>query len=39
LFLFIVTEAQMLLLLETSDSPFSPPTNQHIIHSVVCRIC
>jgi len=37
--LFIVTEAQMLLLLETSDYPFSLPTNQHNLHSVVCRMC
>ena len=31
--LFIVTEAQMSLLMETSDSPFSLHTNQHILHS------
>ena len=37
--LFIFTEAQMSLLLETSDSPFPLPTNQHNLHSVVCRIC
>jgi len=37
--LFIVTEAQISLLLETSDSPFSFPANQHILHSVVCGIC
>ena len=37
--LFIITEAQMSLLLETSDSPFSVPTNQHSLHSLVCCIC
>jgi len=38
--LFMVTEAQMSLLLETPDSPISSlPTNQHILHSVGCRIC
>jgi hypothetical protein len=29
---FIGTEAQMSLLLENSDSPFSRPTNQYILH-------
>jgi len=37
--LFIITEAQMSLLLETSDSSLSLPTNQHNLHSVVCCIC
>jgi hypothetical protein len=36
--LFIVTQAQMPLLLETSDSSFPYPTNQHILHSAVSRI-
>jgi len=33
--LFIITEAQMSLLFETSDSPFSLPTDQHSLHSTV----
>ena len=37
--LFIVTEAQMSMLMESSDSPFSLHTNQHILHSVVWHIC
>jgi hypothetical protein len=36
--LFIITEAQMPLLFETSDPPFLLRTNQHNFHSV-CRIC
>ena len=37
--LFIITEAQMSLLLETWDSSFSLTTNEHKLHSVVCSIC
>jgi hypothetical protein len=37
--LFIITEAEMSLLPETSDSPSSLTTNQHNLYYVVCSIC